>query len=275
MGQHSFSDAREADSVCRPASAPAAFPVSLPLCAVSPFLSLPSRPKTETERGHDCCHDVLFPLRNRYKCSIRTEPARAAALTCLGFGDEPVVQPRVSSTTATAAAAADTSAADKAALVQCQAELSACREELSKEKAENLSLKAALEEASAKVATLEAAQAAAKAKVEAAAKDFGALGSSACLPPLHSKSSSRLPSSHALAVCTGFLILSRAPIRVRREQISRTLTTFHHSTNHPSISTAGSHDVNVRATMDTRRLLGALRHVERRLWHECTDNAAP
>ena len=47
--------------------------------------------------------------------------------------------------------------------------------ELSNEREQNASLKAALEEAAARVAALESAQAAAKAKVEAAARDFGAL----------------------------------------------------------------------------------------------------
>ena len=48
-----------------------------------------------------------------------------------------------------------------AALSACREDLSACRADLSKEQAEKASLKAALEEASAKIATLEAAQAAA------------------------------------------------------------------------------------------------------------------
>ena len=56
--------------------------------------------------------------------------------------------------------------------VQCQAELVGSREELAKEKAENASLKVSLAEATAKVTSLEAAQATAKAAVEAAAKDF-------------------------------------------------------------------------------------------------------
>jgi septal ring factor EnvC (AmiA/AmiB activator) len=105
-------------------------------------------------------------------------------MTALGGFDDTGDMPLRSSAPAAApsSVAADTSAADKAALVQCQAELSSCREDLlacradlSKEKAENSSLKAALEAASSKIAVLEEAQAAAKAKVEAAAKDFGAL----------------------------------------------------------------------------------------------------
>ena len=105
-------------------------------------------------------------------------------MSALGGFDDTEDMPLRPNTPASAPSpvAADTSAADKAALVQCQAELSACRDDLSackadlsKEKAENASLKAALEEASAKIAALEEAQAAARAKVEAAAKDFSAL----------------------------------------------------------------------------------------------------
>ncbi len=114
-------------------------------------------------------------------------------MATLGGFDDAADMPLRPNTPADSPVAADTSAADKAALVQCQAELavcredlSACRADLSKEKAENASLKAALEEASTKIAALEAAQEAAKVKIEAAAKDFGALSVCSvakCPPP--------------------------------------------------------------------------------------------
>lgn len=124
----------------------------------------------------DNTHSRMRAKQVTYKCSVRTEPARAAAASVLGdFGGaepEPAVEKRPMTPRAPSAEVEKELAQCKEALAQEQATTASLRTELEAVKTKLATAEAAGAASAARVAELEATQAKAKVEAEKAADDF-------------------------------------------------------------------------------------------------------